>query len=247
MRCYILLIIITSFFLSCNPKPPPENYVSETLKITRLTEHTYIHESYLEIPDYGPFPCNGLILVDEGEAIIFDTPTSDLVSEELINWVENELDADVNAVVINHFHTDCLGGLDAFHAMGIPSHANEQTIPLAENRGGAVPMNGFGETGQLKAGGIEVINRFFGEGHTRDNIVSYIPAENVLFGGCMIKSMGAGKGNLNDANVAEWSRTVAKIKERYPDIEHVVPGHGKSGGEELLDYTIEMFEGDTEK
>ncbi len=71
---------------------------------------------------------------------------------------------------------------------------------------------------------------------------TYIPGEKVLFGGCLIKEVGAGKGNLGDANTEEWPDTVRKIKQAYPEVKYVVPGHGKVGGLELLDYTIGRFE-----
>ena len=57
----------------------------------------------------------------------------------------------------------------------------------------------------------------------------------------MIKSLNAGKGNLEDANIDERSNTVEKVKKQYADVKTVIPGHGKFGGIELLDYTIEMF------
>ena len=57
----------------------------------------------------------------------------------------------------------------------------------------------------------------------------------------MIKSLKSGKGNLADASVKKWSKTVSKIKKTFPHIEIVVPGHGKAGGTALLDYTIDMF------
>ncbi|MDG1527700.1 MAG: subclass B1 metallo-beta-lactamase, partial [Polaribacter sp.] len=62
-----------------------------------------------------------------------------------------------------------------------------------------------------------------------------------LFGGCMIKSLKASKGYLGNANVSEWSNTVAKVKATFPKTEKVIPGHGKVGDSELLDYTIGLF------
>ena len=60
----------------------------------------------------------------------------------------------------------------------------------------------------------------------------------------MIKSQGASKGNLEDANTAQWSQTVRNVKAKFPSVKKVIPGHGDSGGVELLDYTIELFEQD---
>ena len=87
-----------------------------------------------------------------------------------------------------------------------------------------------------------MVAEFAGEGHTKDNIIGYFPSENVMFGGCLIKEIRAGKGNLEDANVNDWSATVEKIKQEYPKTKIVIPGHGKYGGTELLDYTIKLFQ-----
>ena len=63
----------------------------------------------------------------------------------------------------------------------------------------------------------------------------------MLFGGCLIKELGAGKGNLEDANVAAWPQTVATLQQAYPATRVLIPGHGKAGGLELSDYTIQLF------
>ena len=75
----------------------------------------------------------------------------------------------------------------------------------------------------------------------RSNVVGYFPEDKVVFGGCLIKTVGAGKGNLEDANVAAWPATVSKVKATYSKAEIVIPGHGKTGGTELFDYTIKLF------
>ena len=55
-----------------------------------------------------------------------------------------------------------------------------------------------------------------GEAHTKDNIVTWIPSEHILFGGCG-KILGQCKGNLADANVDAWSETTRRIKAAYKD------------------------------
>jgi len=112
---------------------------------------------------------------------------------------------------------------------------------LAKQDSVVYPQHGFDHIHGLSLGQASIINQYFGEGHTRDNIVSFLPKEGVLFGGCMIKSLKAGKGNLKDANVEEWANTVSKVKAAFPEVKHIVPGHGAVGGIDLLDYTIDMF------
>jgi metallo-beta-lactamase class B len=72
-------------------------------------------------------------------------------------------------------------------------------------------------------------------------VVGYFDKEQVLFGGCLIKELDATKGYLGDALVGEWSATVEQVKNAYPKLKWVVPGHGQVGDVSLLDYTIQLF------
>ncbi len=218
-----------------------ESFQSEQLKIEKIAPGTYQHVSYLPTQQYGKVPCNGMIFIDRKEAIVFDAPSNDTAALELINWLKNDKTVSIKGLIVNHFHVDCLGSLKSFHDHQIPSYASEKTIELAREDNVTVPKNSFEKKLELKIGSASIINEYLGAGHTQDNIVSYIPREKVLFGGCIVKSMNAGKGNLHDAHTADWSHTVQKIKEKFPEIRQVIPGHGKSGGPELLDYTIELF------
>ncbi|WP_299334977.1 subclass B1 metallo-beta-lactamase [uncultured Psychroserpens sp.] len=239
MKQSLYLIIFLFIYTSCkSDKLDLKNYESEILKIEKLSDNVFKHISYLDTEDYGKVPCNGMIFVNNNEAVIFDTPTNNKASETLINWLGK---TNIEAVVISHFHVDCLGGLQAFHANSIKSYSNKLTIELAKQDNQILPKNGFDNKIEINVGGVKVFAEFFGEGHTKDNIVGYIPTAKTLFGGCLIKAFDSSKGNLNDANTLEWSKTVSRIKKEMSELETVIPGHGKSGGIELLEYTIELF------
>jgi metallo-beta-lactamase class B len=106
------------------------------------------------------------------------------------------------------------------------------------------PQRTFSKELKLRIGKENIVNRYFGPAHSPDNIVTWIPAEKILFGGCMIKSLDGGRGYLGVANLQQWSATVAKVKKQYPAAKIVIPGHGDHDGTVLLDHTIKMFEGD---
>lgn len=220
------------------------NYESKSLKIEQINEHVFRHISYLDTENYGRVPCNGMVYINGNEAIIFDAPTNNKASSELIRWIGKK---EIKAVVVTHFHIDCLGGLQEFHSNGIPSFATNKTIELAKEDNQPLPQNGFDDTMEFDIGSEVVCAKFFGQGHTKDNIVGYVPKEKTLFGGCLIKSLNASKGNLADANTEDWSATVEKIKNEFPELENVIPGHGQSGGAELLDYTIDLFKPSDER
>ncbi len=214
---------------------------SENLIVRKLSDHVYEHTTFLHTNTFGRVSCNGMIVVNNNEAVIFDTPSSNKDSEELLNYLVTDLKWKVKAIVATHFHADCLGGLDEFHKRGIPSYASNRTIQFAHDIKAALPQNGFDSELFLEVAGKKVYTAFFGEGHTRDNVIAYFPDDKIMFGGCLIKEMNATKGNLADANTEAWPATVRSIKAKYPLTKIVIPGHGKLGGTELLDYTIELF------
>ncbi len=220
---------------------PKEVYTSTRLSIIQIAEHSFQHISYLQTDDFGNVPCNGLIVQSKNEAVVFDTPTNDSAAQELIQWIHTTLHCKINAIVPTHFHDDCLGGLNAFHQNKTPSYANNKTVEFASQHHVIVPQHGFKDSVILNVGNEKVVVTFFGEGHTKDNVVAYFPGDRIMFGGCLIKELDATKGYLGDANIAAWSSTVEKVKKAYSKVKIIVPGHGKPGDISLLDYTIKLF------
>ena len=241
MKKFLYLLIFCNILPGCNEtEVEKEVYKSETLSIYQLSKHTYQHTSYLDAKQFGIVPCNGMIVTNKKEAVVFDTPIGDIPSSELIDWITKTLKCKIIAVIPTHYHFDNLGGLNEFHKQGIVSYANKKTIEMA-NEYLPIPQNSFDNYMELKVGDKEVYIEFLGEGHTPDNVIGYFPYEDIMFGGCLIKNLGDGEGNIEEANVEEWSETVRKIKMKYPDVKKILTGHGKTGGIELLDYTINMF------
>ena len=235
---FFYLFFSIGLFLGCSSKERTKTYESETLKILPISENTYRHVSYLKTETTGVVACNGVVYIHDNEAVLFDSPTNPQATEELIDWIRNTKKAQLKGVFFTHFHIDCIGGQAVLQNEEIPIYAHEKTFDRMDKPEG---LYVFRDPVRLMVGGKEVVGRHLGEAHTEDNIVCHVPSEDLLFGGCMVKSIGAKKGNLADANVSEWSRTVARVKAEYPKLKTVVPGHGKPGGTELLDYTITLF------
>ena len=240
MKKFILIFILLSpFFYSQNSDD--KIVISPDLELIPLTENSYIHISYIDY-EQQRVPCNGLIYFNNNEAVILDTPTNEVLTKQLIDWLNKSYpQINIKAVVVNHFHSDCTGGLNEFHKIGVKSYSYKTTPELAKEISMPVPQNTFSDSLKISVGNSEIVCKYFGEAHTKDNIVVWIPEEKILFGGCMIKSINSGKGNLADANVNEWSNTVEKVKDEFKNAKYVIPGHGNPGGTELLDYTINLF------
>ncbi len=242
----LLILIITLLQFTSNAQKnekfkSKKVYYTKSLIVTQISKNAFLHTSFKQTDDFGYVPCNGLVVRNGNETIVFDTPTNDNAASELIKWIRESMACKIIAVIPTHFHDDCLGGLQAFHDSQIPSFANFKTIVMAKKNNMTIPQNSFSDSLFLNVGRESISVKFLGEGHTLDNVVAYFPSENVLFGGCMIKELKATKGYLGDANLAEWSNTVARVKKEFPKVKIVVPGHGRFGNGKLLDYTIALF------
>jgi metallo-beta-lactamase class B len=244
MKNFLLLVLLIALPAAtyAGKKKYTRFTISDSLEVVQISEHVYAHVSTQTTATFGTFTCNGLIYIISNEAIIMDTPPNEALSEQLLAWMNKTFaSTEIKAVIVTHFHDDCLGGLSIFHKAGIPSYSYQLTPKLAAAKGSTVPQHTFDSSLTLYANNEPVISHYPGEAHTRDNIVTWLPKERILFGGCMIKAIGAGKGNLADANTDEWANTVKAVKRRFRNPKIVVPGHGAWGNKKLLNYTIQMF------
>ncbi len=206
--------------------------VSEGLTLSKLTENCFIHTQNNN---------NGLVYISKGDAIIVSTPDSDIETQNLIDWVKNEQKARIVGYIIDRWHTDAMEGLDIVKQNGIKSYSYELTKTIAKEKGLPIPEIGFDPKLELTVGGNKVICHFLGESHTKDGIIVWFPNEQILFGGNGIRNNNGWVGNIGDANLAEWSKTAERIKKEYGTAKIVVPGHGRHGGSELIDFTIELY------
>lgn len=216
--------------------------VSDDIELIKLSDKAYVHVSVAEIGSFGKVSSNGLILIDKGEAFLFDTPVTNMQTEVLANWIADSLHAAITTFIPNHWHEDCIGGLDYLHSKGVKSYANEMTIDIARAKGLPLAQYGFKDSLSLKMNDIDVLCYYLGAGHTLDNIVVYIPSEKILFSGCMTKDIHSkGLGNTVDGDVHEWAKTIDKVLNKFPEARVVIPGHGEIGGIELLKHTRELL------
>ena len=216
-------------------------FSQDGVELIAIRPGVYLHRSYLQTEDFGKVDCNGLVYVVNGEALVIDTPPTEALTEELLAKVKSELKATVVGLSVGHTHPDSMGGLAAFQRAKIPSYASRKTLEVARAKGLPVPSVGYESVLELSVGGKAVLCGYYGPGHAPDNSVTYLVDEKVLFGGCLVKAADASKGYLGDAVVEQWSATVRKVRDAFPAVEVVVPGHADYGGPELLDYTIELF------
>lgn len=249
IKTYILLLVfILTSLIGLRAQPANTHVIDKDLQLIHLQDSIFVHISWHQLDNFGRFPSNGLLLVKNGQALMIDTPMDNEKTERLTAYLKDSMSVDVLKLIIGHFHDDCLGGLSYLQSRGVESIANAMTLEKCKEIGLPVPSTPFTDSLTFDFNGEQIDCRYFGAGHSFDNITVWIPGKKILFGGCLVKSMDArGLGNLSDAVVPAWDTTIAGILKKYPGIKTVIPGHGDFGGAELLVHTIELVENEKNK
>ncbi|MFZ5939606.1 MAG: subclass B1 metallo-beta-lactamase [Bacteroidota bacterium] len=237
-------VVILSLLFCAGPSPAQVQkkvIISEDLELSELVPGIYVHTSYASTGSYRHVPANGLLVVNGTEALMIDSPWNDSLTMLLTNWLSDSIGIRVTGFIPGHWHEDCMGGLGWLQSQGIKTWSGEHTREIAVQKGLPVPDVGFTDSLNIIFGQREIRCYYPGPAHSTDNIVILIEPENILFAGCLVKSMGSTNlGNTADGDLKSYSSTMENIIKRFPDPQIVVPGHGACGGAELLRHTLEL-------
>ena len=235
----ILCLIMFSTKIICENN---QISISNDIVIEQLNTNVWIHTSFVEFPKWGRISANGLIVKDKNLVTLIDTPWNNKLTQDLYNWISKNWNTKIDKVIVCHYHEDCMGGLEFLHKQNVKSFSYKLTKEICKDKNLPIPQNGLESKYKINAGSIDVVVYFPGEGHTIDSICTYIPKYKILFGGCSIKALSnKNLGNISEANLKQWSRSLKNMKNTFPDSFIVIPGHGKPGGINLIDHTITLL------
>lgn len=187
-------------------------------------------------------PNTGVIVGDDG-VLIMDTRATPAAARELIEAVRKVTDKPFKYVVLSHYHAVRVLGASAYGAEHIV--ASEMTRELIAERGQqdyesevqrfprlfqAVetipgltwPTLTFSERMTIWMGKREVQLMHIGKGHTKGDIIAWLPKEKVCFAGDLVE-YGA-TPYAGDAYPREWPATLERL--RALGAEKMVPGRG---------------------
>jgi len=148
-------------------------------------------------------------------------------TREVLAWVKTNLHQKVKFAVITHAHADRIGGIGALRAANVPTFGDELTPPEARKNGFRSPDHLFRKQLALACGDLTLDLFYPGPGHTRDNLTVYVRERKVLYGGCFLKSAASTSlGNVADADLEAWPKSLETLARKFPEAETVIPGHG---------------------
>ncbi|WP_337879843.1 subclass B1 metallo-beta-lactamase [Rheinheimera sp.] len=221
---------------------PKALQLSPDLEVIQLSPDLWVHRSWYSFPNGVRFYSNGVLARYQGKIWIIDTAWGNESTEKLLDWVQTELKLPVHSVVATHSHADKTGGSALLYQRQIPFFSSAQTRLLSIKENIPLPQSlGRFDVGQkISHGPFELY--YPGPGHTKDNLVAYLPQAQVLVGGCAIKAPRfPGLGYIAEADLAHWPKALQAMRQQYSQATVVVPGHGEIGDMRLIDYSLNLF------
>jgi metallo-beta-lactamase class B len=210
------------------------------LTITHLTGDLYIYTTWHFIDD-GPYPANSMYLVTPKGAVMFDTPWDSTQFQPLLDSIYARHGQRVVLCISTHFHADRTAGLAFLQQQGIATWSSAMTLELCRQRHEHQATYTFTQDTTFTIGDYSFRTFYPGPGHTKDNIVIWLPKDKVLYGGCLVKSTEASTiGNVADGDLIAYPTSIMRLMKEFPHPAYIIPGHLGWTDIQSLEHTLKL-------
>ncbi len=207
----------------------------------------------------GPAAVEGLgansgFVVGGSGVLVVDSRYTPALARELLDAIRSVTDAPVRYLVNTHYHPDHTWGNAVFKEEGavIISHPRtradiekysplyiehyqtyqKEAYELLKDVTVVLPDSTFEDELRIDLGGVDVVLRHFGPGHTAGDCVVTVPRDGVVFtGGLAAEGYHLNLGD-NSADYDNWAATLLRLGGM--DLRYVVPSQGMVSESTLL-------------
>ena len=198
----------------------------------------------------------GYIVTDRG-VVVIDTQLVPFFANEIIKEIKAVTEKPIRYVINTHWHTDHVGGNEAFSPeVPIIGHAFTRKV-IAERRkeqeAGTIdesikqlgtftftpPDITFDQNMTLHMGGTVIELKFLGGGHTGGDIVVYLPKEKIIFSGDLFMKGSGLPDYRDDSNIDMLIASLKKMQRL--DIEKIISGHLAVGEKKDIQASIDKL------
>ncbi len=242
------LLLSSQALASPTPKLGELITVSKDLQIRQIDADVWVHTTWHVMSDQRRLSSNGLIVRDGGQLTLIDTGWGVAPTQELVDWIARNLQLPIAQLIPTHHHDDRIGGWPVLAPLGVALVATPQTLSLSAPKDITQTLDPALKTlsanQAVPVGPVEVFAP--GPAHSPDNLMVWLPKQNILFGGCAVKAADAtALGNIAEADFKGWPLAMQRAQQRYPQARIVVPGHGELGDRSLLTHTLDLLKAET--
>lgn len=224
------------------------------VKPIQVAPHTYFVQGRPEMGSSANqnFISNAGFVVTPDGVVVVDALGSPVLAKKLIAEIKKISKQKIVAVIVSHYHADHIYGLQEFKNIGATIYAqgegrNYLSSETAKQRLVASRVDfapwvnektrlisadvWIDKTFTLKVGGVDFLISRVGPAHAPEDLMVYVPSENVLFAGDLVF-----RGRIpfvGNADSKGWLLALDEIERLGPNI--VIPGHGSYSTKPLED------------
>jgi glyoxylase-like metal-dependent hydrolase (beta-lactamase superfamily II) len=188
---------------------------------------------------------NSAVVIGDDSVLVMEAQATPVMAQALIDKIRSVTDKPIKYLVLSHYHAVRVLGASAFKGAEIIS--SNKTLGMIEERGEqdfksetdrfprlfrsvesiphlTYPTQTFSSEMTVHLGKRKVELKFLGAGHTRGDIVAWVPDCKALFSGDLLE-YGA-TPYCGDAQLHEWPATLHKLKALHAEC--AVPGRGNA-------------------
>jgi len=256
-RGCIVAISLTLAACAAEPQPASDAIMPAPQQIS---EHAWAWIGPLEGPskeNHG-YRMNLGFVAGKDAVVVVDSGYTKAIAQEMLAHIRKITDVPVKYVVNTNSQPHRFMGNDVFREAGAQVIANKRSAERMAERGGmfAQIIENILETGEdsvqvpaapdvlleedmkLDLGGLEVVVKPFGAGHTPAQLVVSVPADNLVFTGDILYQ-GRMLAVLNDSSVPKWLQAYEDLRQ-FGDATFV-PGHGEPAKLEAFDFSTRQY------
>ncbi len=222
---------------------------SNTLKLMHFRGPLYISEDQFYEGE------NSTVYIGKQYVTVIGSTWTPQTAKLLVDEIKKVTDKPIREVVNTNWHHDRAGGNAFFRSIGSKIYATKKTVDfmkagwdemtrIKQKDWATFPDIPLMIPDQIQDGDFALqgghIKAFYlGPSHTEDSIFVYFPYEKTLYGGCILKEK---LGYLGSSNIAEYPRTLQKLKGLHLDIDTIISGHWSPvHGPELIDQYLALL------
>lgn len=188
---------------------------------------------------------NSAVVIGDDSVLVMEAQATPVMAQALIDKIRTVTDKPIKYLILSHYHAVRVLGASAF--TGAEIIASDKTLEMINERGEqdfksetdrfprffrsvesiphlTYPTQTFSTSMTIHLGKRKVGLKHLGAGHTRGDIVAWIPDTKTLFSGDLLE-YGA-TPYCGDAQLEEWTATLRKLKALKA--EAAVPGRGNA-------------------
>ncbi|MBF0103658.1 MAG: subclass B2 metallo-beta-lactamase [Desulfobacterales bacterium] len=234
---------MTGQFCFAELEAPPDLILNHLVGCIYVVEDSYYSKE------------NSVVYIGADSVTVVGATWTPETAELLAEKIRKISSKPISEVIDTNYHPDRAGGNAYWKRIGAQIISTRMTYDLLKNDWGKIvdwtrsgipsyprlplvlPTKTYSGDFELQDGRIRAL--YLGHSHTPDGIFVYFPEEKVLYGGCILKEQ---IGNLSFANIAEYLKTLQKLKQLNLEIRTVIAGHWSAvHGPELIDQYLELL------